>query len=490
MNKRQREILNERLGKKVMLSIGVNNYENECFQNLNKACKDALGVFEVFSKVKNLNLNAEKSKVIVSDGLRNEATKRNIIQKLENITKEVAVNEDLVIYFSGHGYACNGKNFIVPSDSMNSEETQLIEIQRIIEIVEICECKHKLIIIDACFSGFVDSVVKGIESYNFRNLKDYLKESRSLILLSSSGRNEPSYEESPSSEYSLFTTFLIEGLQGKSESLKNGYLTVRSMYDYIFNSVRTICREYQGIQQRPNIAEISNGEVVLGLYDELSLEGDNDFDNHTLIQIREDENIFNSLFKDLKIRISDSLWQDTKCTLTELIMNGFEHERSDDIKLAISSSEITLYISGNEFDSLEKAKRAEQRGLGFVNNYSIKYNNKVIMTYKYENRNNVISLIFEEKPAFFIEDICVIKLNEVGFRKYTAKDIILPSGVCKKYYYYTPKRNMAMSQVRSAVSIILENIPEDSVLIVYDTNLKKGSISFQDYILSERILYR
>ncbi|KAF6578388.1 caspase family protein [Paenibacillus sp. EKM212P] len=490
MNKRQRELLNERLGKKVLLSIGINNYENECFKNLNKACKDALGVFEVFSKVNNLNLNAKKSKLIVSDGIRNEATKENILQEIQSFTKGVSVNEDLVIYFSGHGYACNGKNFIVPSDSMNNEETELIEIQRIVKIVEMCECRHKLIIIDACFSGVVDSGVKGIESYNFKNLKDYLKESRSLILLSSSGRNEPSYEESPSSEYSLFTTFLIEGLQGKSESLKNGYLTVRSMYDYIFNGVRTICREYQGIQQRPNIAEISNGEIILGLYDELSLEGENDFDNHTLIQIREDENIFNSVFKDLKIRISDSLWQDTKCTLTELIMNGFEHERSDDIKLAISSSEIILYISGNEFDSLEKAKRAKQNGLGFVNNYLKKYENQVSMAYKYEKCNNIISLIFEERPAFFIKDICVIKLNEVGFKKYTAKDIIMPSGVCKKYYYYTPKRNMAMSQVRSAVSIILENIPEYSVLIVYDTNLTKGTISFQDYILSERILYR
>ncbi|MCR8645665.1 caspase family protein [Paenibacillus sp. N1-5-1-14] len=490
MNKKQRKILNERLGKKVMLSIGVNNYDNECFRNLNKACKDALGVFEVFSKVKNLNLNIEKSKLIVSNGTLNEGTKKNILQEIEAVTKRVSANEDLVIYFSGHGYESDGKNFIVPSDSINNEENELIEIKKIVEIIEMCECKHKLIIIDACFSGVVNSGVKGIESYNFKNLKDYLKESRSTILLSSSGRNEASYEESPSSEYSLFTTFLIEALEGKSESLKNGYLTVQSMYNYIFDNVRTICREYQGIEQRPNIAEKSNGEVILGIYDKLTLEGENDFDNNTIIQIREDEDIFNSVFKDLKIRISDSLWHDTKRTLTELIMNGFEYEKSTDIQLEISSSEITLYINGNEFHSLERAKTTAERGLGFVNNYLMNYLNQVSAAYKYENGKNIITLIFEEEPAFFIKDICVIKLNEVGFRRYTAEDIILPSGVCKKYYYYTPKRNIAMSQVRSAVTIILDKIPKDSVLVIYDTNIIKGTISFQDYILNERILYR
>lgn len=136
----------------------------------------------------NLNLNVSNSKLLISDGKKVEATKANILEEIETISKSTSYDENIVIYFSGHGHRINDKNFIVPSDSISATEEELIEIKKIIEIIEKCNCRHKLVIIDACFSGVVDSGRKGIGDYNFKNIKDYMEESRSLTLIASSGK--------------------------------------------------------------------------------------------------------------------------------------------------------------------------------------------------------------------------------------------------------------------------------------------------------------
>lgn len=491
MIKKQREILNNIMGQKNLLAIGVNSYSDNNFRNLERACSDAFAVFETFKDVMNLNLNVSNSKLLISDGKKNEATKANILEEIEAISKRASYDENIVIYFSGHGHRINEKNFIVPSDSISASEEGLIEIKRIIEIVEQCNCRHKLIIIDACFSGVVDSGRKGIGDYNFKNIKDYIKESRSLTLITSSGKDEPSYEISPNNDqYSLFTTFLIDALEGKTESLINGYLTVQSMYEYIFDRVRKVSREYQEVRQRPNISMNSNGDIVLGIYDALIFKDDSDLDNYSVIKIREEEDLFSNIEKDMKIRISDALWLDTKCAISELIMNGFEHEKSNDISIEFSSNKIVLNIKGNMFNSINMAKNANRNGLKFLNDYINKYQKDLTIEYDYKIDKNIITFNFGDKRAFFIKGICVVKVESIGFRKYTSEDIIMPIGVCKKYYYYIERQHMAMSKTRSAVSAILENLPKESILIVHDKNVISGSMSFSDYIANERVIYR
>ncbi|WP_342479821.1 caspase family protein [Paenibacillus sp. FSL L8-0340] len=491
MLNKQRKILNKIMGKKNLLAIGVNSYSDTNFGDLKRACGDATAVFETFENVLNLNLNVSNSKLLISDGKKVEATKANILEEIETISKSTSYDENIVIYFSGHGHRINDKNFIVPSDSISATEEELIEIKKIIEIIEKCNCRHKLVIIDACFSGVVDSGRKGIGDYNFKNIKDYMEESRSLTLIASSGKDEPSYEISPNNnQYSLFTTFLIDALEGKTECLINGYLTVQSMYDYIANRVRKVGREDREVRQRPNLSMNSNGEIVLGIYDAMIFKDDSDLDNYSIIQIREEEDLFNKLEKNMKIRISDALWVDTKCAISELIMNGFEHEKSNDININISSNNIVLNIKGNMFDSITMARNANENGLKFVNDYISKYQNDLTIEYQYKNDNNIITFNFGNKHAFFIKGICVVKVECIGFRKYTSKDIIMPIGVCKKYYYYIERQHMAMSQTRSAVSAILENLPKESILIVYDKNVISGSMSFSDYIANERVIYR
>ncbi len=479
------------MGKKNLLAIGVNSYSDINFGDLKRACGDATAVFKTFENVLNLNLDVSNSKLLISDGKNDEATKANILEEIETISKSTSYDENIVLYFSGHGHRINDKNFIVPSDSISATEEELIEIKKIIEIIDKCNCRHKLVIIDACFSGVVDSGRKGIGDYNFKNIKDYMEESHSLTLITSSGKDEPSYEISPNNDqYSLFTTFLIDALEGKTESLINGYLTVQGMYDYIFDRVRKVGREDREVRQRPNLSMNSNGDIVLGIYDAMIFKDDSDLDNYSVIQIREEEDLFNKIEKNMKIRISDALWADTKCAISELIMNGFEHEKSNDININISSQKIVLNIKGNMFDSITMSKSANENGLKFVNDYINKYQKDLTIEYAYKKDNNIITFNFGDKHAFFIKGICVVEVESIGFRKYTSKDIIMPIGVCKKYYYYIERQHMAMSKTRSAVSAILENLPEESILIVYDRNVISGSMSFSDYIANERVIYR
>ncbi|MBU3075686.1 caspase family protein [Clostridium estertheticum] len=490
MNKKQKEKIKESIGKSVLVSIGINNYDSKDFPNLSRACNDAMAVFESFRSISNLNFNASKSKILLSNDSHNEANKANILNTLKHVCNETDYNEKLIFYFSGHGHKLGDINYIVPSDSINSLHDELIEIQEIINIVESSKSYLKLIILDSCFSGLISIGSKGFSEYNVINIKEYIKKSCSISIITSSGRDESSSEISMNESYSVFTTYLIEALEGKPEALQYVYLTVSSLYKYIFEKVRQVCRSNIQINQRPTFSTISNGDAVLGMYDIIVINEDNDMDNTSEINVIQEEDLFIEIERKLKIRISDPLWYDTKSAISELILNCFEHEKSENVRIEFGYNKMILKSEGAKFDSLKASKQAIKGGLEFFRKFMDKYNNKVIVNYNYEYNENKITLEFVTGLAFKIENLCVIEVNSIGFRKYTSKDIIMPIGKCKKYYYYISKYNMCISMMRSAVDAIIQVIPPESKLIVVDRNGISGTISAMDYIAHPRLIYR
>jgi len=58
--------------------------------------------------------------------------------------------------------------------------------------------------------------------------------------------------------HGLFTWFLLEGLQGQADDLKDGFITVRGLADYVEEQVLTVSEKVFKRQQTPIIQTSAN----------------------------------------------------------------------------------------------------------------------------------------------------------------------------------------------------------------------------------------
>jgi hypothetical protein len=134
------------VGSYYALLIGIDNYKGE-WAKLDNAVRDAQALEELLKK---------KYKFDAFRTLFNEqATRENIITELEFLIKNVKENDNVLIYYSGHGDFKQelNKGFWVPIDAKTASTAQCISNNDIQTYLGGIKSKHTLLISDACFSG-------------------------------------------------------------------------------------------------------------------------------------------------------------------------------------------------------------------------------------------------------------------------------------------------------------------------------------------------
>lgn len=502
MNKKQQEILNDSIGKTVLISIGINHYSNnDEFGNLKKCINDATEIYNVFKKVTPLNLNKDKSILMISDEKEISTSKDEIINKIKEVCKKVTYDEKLVLFFSGHGHVLDNNNYLVPSNYGNATKEELLCINDVVNILEGSQASVKVILMDACCSGVIDKKSKGLEEGSFKNMKDYIKSTRATVIMAACGKNESATEESPNSKLSLFTTYLVEGLEGKVEALDNGYLTINSLYDYVLKQMRKVSREYTQINQSPNLNVKTNNIAIIGLYNYKLDNDDDDFDNYYEVKVDESKmksvkNPYIEVQKKGKILIPDNLWYETQMFLNEMILNIFDHGSAENCNLLFSNNKIILSSDGNKFDPTKNLLNSKPsspeggNGLYVFNLYVNKNLNCLDVSYEYTENLNKLIVSFKNLKAFDIEGLCRVEVKEKWLSRYSKEDLILPEGNCKKYYYIIDMISPCISIGASAVNTILSAIPSESKLVVIDKNEGYLGGSRIHYKPNPRIIYR
>jgi uncharacterized caspase-like protein len=96
----------EPLGNNYLFVIGIDNYPN-C-PPLNNCVKDAKDVIQVLQQ--QYNFEAGYTKTLFND----DATRRNILFELDSYSEKVDKNDNLIIYFSGHGEKRKDIGYWVP----------------------------------------------------------------------------------------------------------------------------------------------------------------------------------------------------------------------------------------------------------------------------------------------------------------------------------------------------------------------------------------
>ena len=164
-------------------------------------------------------------------------TRKNVLDGLRQQAGACTPNDIIMFVYSGHG-----NNGYIQCGN------QCVNFSEIKRIMSDCEARRKVVIIDACYSGsFVDQRHGKLTGEN-------------VIALTSSRRNEESYETMGARNSHLFTA-LIDGLKGKADTNKDGMVVAKELHNYLKNNTDKFLH-----MQHPTMKGRFNENTILYTY--------------------------------------------------------------------------------------------------------------------------------------------------------------------------------------------------------------------------------
>lgn len=156
--------------------------------------------------------------------LLENATRRDVLIALQNLSKQVLSNDNVLVYYAGHGYLDDEANrgYWVPVDARGLDHTTYLRNSTIRdELTHIASrAKHTLLISDSCFSGtLLRSGSRGIAADVNSDLYYQKVASKKSVQIMSAGGVEYVDDDYKSSGHSPFTYFLLNELRTNNRPL-------------------------------------------------------------------------------------------------------------------------------------------------------------------------------------------------------------------------------------------------------------------------------
>lgn len=136
-------------GKYYALIIGINNYKSSDIPSLDNPIKDAGNLYDVLTT----KYVFDKANITF---LKNP-TLNEIIITLDGLVGKITSNDNLLIFYAGHGYWDDkGKvGYWFPSDATKNSTVNWFRNSTLRDFIGSIQSKHTLLIADACFSGAI-----------------------------------------------------------------------------------------------------------------------------------------------------------------------------------------------------------------------------------------------------------------------------------------------------------------------------------------------
>lgn len=239
-----------RKAKAFIVVVGINSYRDGHL-NLHSARQDAEAIAASF-KSKGQSLFAEEKVLTLYDA---DATKGNIVKALEEICAMASPEDVVVIFFSGHGDVdpSDGTYYFIPSDF----DTKLpiesmyknsgLSIRQIQSITGRIKARKVLAMFDTCHAGRALSAFRGMADVKAMKM---LAKSSGLHLLAAS-TDEQLAGEVKILGHGVFTSALLEGMDGGADANRDGIITVRELLTYVEERTDELSEKYLGRRQYP-----------------------------------------------------------------------------------------------------------------------------------------------------------------------------------------------------------------------------------------------
>ncbi len=200
------------LGKYYALIIGIDKYTGD-WQPLDNAVHDARGVRDMLSN----NYRFDHIEML----LDKEATRANIFDKLDWLAENLTEDDNLLIYYSGHGEYKErmNKGYWVPVDATGRATGDYLSNSALQDFMNGIPTRHTLLISDACFSGDIfRSRTESVSRDEFDNMERYYREVAKLMSRQAftSGGIEPVMDGGREG-HSIFTYYFLRALEQNSD---------------------------------------------------------------------------------------------------------------------------------------------------------------------------------------------------------------------------------------------------------------------------------
>jgi WD40 repeat protein len=233
-----------------VFSVGINQYKNPRMA-LNYAKPDALSFSKLMDE-KGMNL----FKSIELHSLYDEqATRQNILAKLEELTKIIHPEDVFIFYYAGHGSMVDNLFYFIPTEALRlydagSLHKEAIEATMLQEQFKHIKALKQLIIMDACQSGGSVELLANRGASEEKAIAQ-LSRSAGIHVMASAG-SEQFAAEFTELGHGLFTYVLIRALQGEADGApKDGKVTIYELKSFIDDQVPEMTRKLKGKPQYP-----------------------------------------------------------------------------------------------------------------------------------------------------------------------------------------------------------------------------------------------
>ncbi len=187
--------------------IGNNNYQY--LSKLKTAVQDAESVAKLLKGKYNFKVN-----------LLANATRLDILKALNNARRNLSENDNLLIYYAGHGWLDKDVNrgYWIPVDAEEDSNINWISNVSITDAVKGMSAKHVMLVADSCYSG---KLTRGLKlSIRKKNFLSRLSKKKARTVLTSGGL-EP-VMDSGGGKHSVFAKAFINALE-ENDSVLDGH---------------------------------------------------------------------------------------------------------------------------------------------------------------------------------------------------------------------------------------------------------------------------
>jgi len=224
------------------LFVGVNKYQNfPPWPTLGQCVNDANGMKAAFE---GSAMWADAQVEVLTDS---QATRANILAKIQEMSQSAPSGSLFLFYFSGHGgndvtdgIGTDSQSYIAPVDG-TAEASTLISGNDLYSILQNTAC-NKCIIFDSCRSGGFIGKNKNISSkeandYFVKGFSRQLEKLTNIVFMAACKGSQSSVETSALG-HGVFTYYLLEGIgpsgtaAGNADVNKDGVVTAEEAFTY------------------------------------------------------------------------------------------------------------------------------------------------------------------------------------------------------------------------------------------------------------------
>ncbi len=248
--------------------VGISDYKNNPqIADLKYADRDAQAFYNFLISAQGGAFQPDHIQLLTNE----KATVSNLRRALGTFLGRTADKDLVIIFMAGHGAPDPKKwenlyflTYDADPNSLPNTAYPMWEMETALQ--RFIKAKRVIVITDACHSAALSGgmiAMRGQDGYRVSEYMKKLVESREgCTFITASRAGEGSQEsEQWGGGHGVFTYFLLEGLKGKADRNRDGFVTIKETYDYLYPKVQ---RESEN-GQTPFASAYLDNSIPLGI---------------------------------------------------------------------------------------------------------------------------------------------------------------------------------------------------------------------------------